>query len=132
MKNNLQTTIGLEIHIQLNTQRKMFCLCSNKGEDESPNKYVCPICLAMPGTLPIPNKKAIESVVKLGLALGCETAKLSKFDRKHYFYPDLPKGYQISQYDMPFVKSGVIELSVENESFRVGINRIHLEEDAGK
>lgn len=132
MKDNLKTTIGLEIHIQLLTKRKMFCFCSNKGEDEKPNKYICPICLGMPGTLPVPNEEAIKLTVKLGLALDCEIAKKSKFDRKHYFYPDLPKGYQISQYDMPFVKSGKIMISSDSENFEVGINRIHLEEDAGK
>lgn len=132
MKNNLQTTIGVEVHIQLNTARKMFCLCSNRGEDEEINKFVCPICLGMPGTLPITNKKAIESVVKLGMALGCEIAEKSKFDRKHYFYPDLPKGYQVSQYDMPFVKSGVVTIDKDIDGLEVRINRIHLEEDAGK
>lgn len=131
MNDKLTVKIGLEIHIQLSTQRKMFCLCSNKGEDEEPNKFVCPICLGMPGTLPIPNIEAIKSVLKLGLALGCDIAKESKFDRKHYFYPDLPKGYQISQYDMPFVKGGVVEIA-DTEPFKVRINRIHLEEDAGK
>lgn len=128
MKNNLKTTIGLEIHIQLKTKRKMFCFCSNEGEAEKPNTYVCPICLAMPGTLPVPNIEAIKSVVKLGLALDCTIPDFSKFDRKHYFYPDLPKGYQISQYDMPFCSGGNLVIGGK----RVNLNRIHLEEDAGK
>lgn len=132
MKNDLTTTIGLEIHIQLKTRRKMFCFCSNMGEDEAPNTFVCPTCLGMPGTLPAPNIEAIKKVVKLGLAIGCEIAKKSKFDRKHYFYPDLPKGYQISQYDMPIVKSGKVNFVSDGQPFEVGINRVHLEEDAGK
>jgi len=110
----------------------MFCFCSNKGEDEAPNTFICPTCLGMPGTLPAPNIEAIKKVIKLGLAIGCEISQKSKFDRKHYFYPDLPKGYQISQYDMPFVKSGKISFVSDEQPFEVGINRVHLEEDAGK
>ncbi|MBI2035705.1 MAG: Asp-tRNA(Asn)/Glu-tRNA(Gln) amidotransferase subunit GatB [Candidatus Liptonbacteria bacterium] len=116
-------TIGLEIHSELATASKMFCDCKNDPEEFHPNINVCPICLAHPGTLPVPNKKAIELLLKVGMALGGEIAKISKFDRKNYFYPDLPKGYQISQYDMPFVKGG--------ELAGVKITRVHLEEDTG-
>ena len=125
---DFKTVIGLEIHVQLNTKSKMFCGCDNNAEGKEPNTVVCPICMGMPGTLPVANREAIEKTIKLGLALGCEIPKVSKFDRKHYFYPDLPKGYQISQYDQPFCKGGKVEL----ESSEIRLNRVHLEEDAGK
>ncbi len=122
--------IGLEIHVQLNTKSKMFCRCANLNEDlnKEPNSTVCPICLGHPGTLPVANKQAIEWTILTGLALNCEVSDYSKFDRKHYFYPDLPKAYQISQYDLPLVHNG--ELKVDNHVIK--ITRIHLEEDAGK
>lgn len=130
---NFKTTIGLEIHVQLKTLSKMFCRCDNEAFGKEPNKTVCPVCLGMPGMLPVTNKQAVEWTIKTGLALGCEINPLSKFDRKHYFYPDLPKGYQISQYDQPFARGGELKLKVESEKWKiVRLNRIHLEEDAGK
>ncbi len=122
--------IGMEVHAELKTESKMFCACKNGlGQESEPNIHICPVCTAQPGALPTPNRKAIESVQRAGLALGCVLAKHSKFDRKNYFYPDLPKGYQISQYDEPFCGRG--ELLI-HEGKTVGITRIHMEEDTGK
>jgi len=120
----LESVIGLEIHVQLKTKSKMFCSCSNTGENEDPNTTVCPICLGHPGVLPVPNKQAIEWSVMSALALECEIPNHSKFDRKHYFYPDLPKAYQISQFDEPIGINGHLN--------NIRLHRLHLEEDAAK
>lgn len=128
----LEPVIGLEIHVQLKTASKMFCSCPNVFGDIEPNTAICPICMGHPGTLPVPNEKAIEWIQLVGMALNCEIATESKFDRKSYFYPDLPKGYQISQYDKPFCGKGELSLVIDGEQRSIGITRIHLEEDAAK
>ncbi|MCF7885472.1 MAG: Asp-tRNA(Asn)/Glu-tRNA(Gln) amidotransferase subunit GatB [Candidatus Marinimicrobia bacterium] len=126
-----EPVIGLEVHVQLQTQSKMFCKCKNKYGD-APNIHTCPICLGYPGTLPVLNKKAVEFGIKAGLATNCEIADFCRFARKNYFYPDLPKGYQISQYKQPLCYSGKLMIESENGEKAIGITRIHLEEDSGK
>ncbi len=124
--------IGLEIHVQLKTQSKMFCACKNVLGDAEPNTSICPICMGYPGTLPVPNAQAIEWIHLAGAALNCKLATHAKFDRKSYFYPDLPKGYQISQFDKPFCLKGEFPIVVNGKERTIGITRIHLEEDAAK
>jgi len=127
-----KVVVGLEIHVQLCTKSKMFCGCAVEF-GQAPNSRVCPVCLGMPGVLPVMNKQALEYAVLVGLALNCEIAEFTKWDRKSYYYPDLPKNYQISQYDLPFSANGFIEIPLESgQTKRVGIIRVHLEEDAGK
>src|SRR3989344_4968821 len=121
-------TIGLEIHAELKTSSKMFCSCKNDPNEKQPNVNICPICMGHPGTLPVPNELAIHMVIKTGLALQCTIAPYSKFDRKNYFYPDLPKGYQISQYDLPLCQKGKLRIGERD----IQITRIHLEEDTGR
>ncbi len=128
-----EVIIGLEVHVQLLTERKMFCGCSAAYTDAAPNTHVCPVCMALPGVLPMINEQAIEYTVMTGLALNCVIPPFSKFDRKNYPYPDLLKGYQISQYDLPLSKDGWLEIEIEGqEPKRVGITRVHLEEDTAR
>jgi len=119
--------IGLEIHIELKTNSKMFCSCPNDPEERHANLNICPICLGQPGTLPTINEEAIKKVIKVGLALNCQISEFSQFDRKNYFYPDLPKGYQISQFYYPLCKNGFLEI----DERKIKIREIHLEEDTG-
>jgi aspartyl-tRNA(Asn)/glutamyl-tRNA(Gln) amidotransferase subunit B len=126
-----ETTVGLEIHVELSTASKMFCGCAVRFGGE-PNTRTCPVCLGLPGSLPVPNEQAIENTMKIALALNCHIVERSVFHRKNYFYPDMPKNYQISQYDYPLGSQGVLEISGDFGTTRVGINRVHLEEDTGK
>lgn len=131
MKMKYEAVIGLEVHAQLQTNSKIFCSCATSFGDE-PNTRTCPVCIGMPGVLPVLNEKAVEYTVRTGLATHCRINTHSRFARKNYFYPDLPKGYQISQYELPLCEKGYIEIIVDGKVKRIGITRIHLEEDAGK
>src|SRR5256885_11641006 len=127
-----ETVIGLEVHVQLQTERKMFCGCSAAYADATPNTHVCPICMALPGVLPVINRKAVEYTVMTALALNCEIPTFSKFDRKNYPYPDLLKGYQISQYDIPLSRNGYLSIEHNGLTRKIGITRVHLEEDTAR
>ena len=123
--------MGLEVHVELNTASKMFCGCPTEFGAE-PNTQVCPVCLGLPGAMPVVNEKAVESAMRIGLALNCEIAEWCRFARKNYFYPDMPKNFQTSQYDEPIAFDGWTEVEVDGETFRVDIERAHMEEDTGK
>ncbi|MFQ5695951.1 MAG: Asp-tRNA(Asn)/Glu-tRNA(Gln) amidotransferase subunit GatB, partial [Terriglobia bacterium] len=126
-----EAVIGLEVHVQLKTATKVFCGCSTRFGDP-PNTHVCPVCLGLPGALPVLNQQAVELAVRAAGALNCRVKERSRFARKNYFYPDLPKGYQISQYDQPLAEHGWLEIEPNGRRKRIGITRLHLEEDAGK
>ena len=123
--------LGLEVHVELNTETKMFCGCPTTFGG-APNAQVCPVCLGLPGSLPVVNGKAVESAIRIGLALNCSIAARSRFARKNYFYPDMPKNYQISQYDEPIAVDGYLDVEVDGETYRIGVERAHMEEDTGK
>ena len=126
-----ESVIGLEVHTELKTATKIFCGCKTTFGAE-PNSNVCPVCLGLPGVLPVLNKKVVDFAIRAGLALNCKIANFTKFDRKNYYYPDLPKNFQTSQYDLPICEHGYLDIEVDGETRRIGITRIHMEEDAGK
>ncbi len=126
-----ETVIGLEIHVELKTKSKIFCSCSTEF-GASPNENTCPICTGLPGTLPVLNEEVVRLAARAGTALNCEINRMNKFDRKNYFYPDLPKAYQISQFDLPICEHGYVDITADGKEKRIGITRIHMEEDAGK
>src|SRR6478752_7121966 len=126
-----EPVIGLETHVELGTRTKMFCGCPTDFGAE-PNTQICPVCLGLPGSLPVANKAAIEATIRIGLALNCRIASWCRFARKNYFYPDMPKNFQISQYDEPLCVDGHLDVEVDGRTYRIGIERVHLEEDTGK
>ena len=128
---NYQTVVGLEVHVELATKTKIFCGCTTEFGGE-PNTHVCPVCSGMPGVLPVLNKKVVDYAIRAGLALNCDITRINKFDRKNYFYPDLPKAYQVSQLYLPICRNGKVEIEVNGEKKHIGIHEIHMEEDAGK
>ena len=131
MRDDYEVIIGLEVHAELSTNTKIYCNCTTKfGAD--PNTHCCPICTGMPGVLPVLNEKVVEYAVKMGLATNCQISRFSKQDRKNYFYPDLPKAFQTSQYDLPLCEHGHVDINVDGNKKTIGITRIHIEEDAGK
>src|SRR3954466_3009133 len=126
-----EPVIGLETHVELRTNTKMFCGCPT-GFGAEPNTQVCPVCLGLPGALPVANRAAIEATIRIGLALNCSIASWCRMARKNYFYPDMPKNFQTSQYDEPLCVDGYVDVEVDGRQYRVGIERVHLEEDTGK
>ena len=126
-----EAVIGLEVHVQLATRTKIFCGCPTSF-GASPNSNVCPVCLGLPGALPVLSREAVELAIRGALALNCSIRPISRFARKNYFYPDLPKGYQISQFDQPFAEAGWLDVAAEGGTRRIGITRVHMEDDAGK
>ena len=131
MTTEYEAVIGLEVHAELKTQSKIFCACPTTFGGES-NTHVCPVCLGLPGVLPVLNRKVVEFAIKTGLALNSQIAEFSKFDRKNYYYPDLPKNFQVSQYDLPICIGGYLEVELDGKKKKIGITRVHMEEDAGK
>src|SRR5688572_13229220 len=128
IRDKYEVIIGIECHVQLATRSKLFCSCDNDSRDAEPNTHICPLCLGLPGTLPVLNKRAVELAIRTSLALNGEIAKRTKFDRKNYFYSDLPKGYQITQFDQPIVGKGKVSFPVGEKMVTIGITRAHLEE----
>ncbi|MFA7272153.1 MAG: Asp-tRNA(Asn)/Glu-tRNA(Gln) amidotransferase subunit GatB, partial [Candidatus Omnitrophota bacterium] len=126
-----EAVIGLEVHLHLNTKTKAFCGCSTEFGN-APNSQVCPVCLGFPGSLPVYNQTVLDYAIKVALALNCKVQEYTKFDRKNYFYPDLPKNYQVSQYDLPLSIRGFLDIELGGKFKRIGITRVHMEEDAGK
>ena len=130
-REDYEVVMGLEVHAELATKTKIFCSCPTEFGG-APNTHTCPVCMAMPGTLPVLNEKVVEYAVKAGIAMNCEISRFSKQDRKNYFYPDTPRNYQISQYDLPLCTNGYLDIEVDGVEKRIGITRIHIEDDAGK
>ena len=131
-------TIGIEVHAELKTLSKLFCACKNNPDEKKPNVNICPVCMAHPGTLPVLNKEAVKHLIRVGLAVGGAIADFTEFDRKNYFYPDIPKGYQISQYDQPFATNGALKITYQTSGSKnevekiIRIRRVHLEEDTAR